>query len=115
MRLLNGLLVLLVFQCFGEAINAYFDLGLPGPVLGMLLLFIALCLRGSTPISVAKSSELLIPLLALMFLPAATGIFFLGPRFNDQWPAIIGSLVVATTLSLLFNGLVMKWLARRSS
>lgn len=115
MRLLNGLLVLLVFQCCGEAINAYFDLGLPGPVLGMMLLFVMLCLLGFTPTPVVKSSELLIPLLALMFLPAATGIFFLGPRFDDQWPAIIGSLVIATVLSLLFNGLLMKWLAGRRS
>lgn len=115
MRILGGLLILLVFQCCGEAINAYFELGLPGPVLGMLLLFLALCLYGSTPSAVAKSSELLIPLLALMFLPAATGIFFLGPRFEGQWPAILGATIIATVLSLIFNGLLMKWLAGRSS
>lgn len=117
MQLLNGVLVLLVFQCIGEAINAYFDLGLPGPVLGMLLLFAGLCIVGTAPESVSKASQTLIPLLAIMFMPAAAGIFFLGPEFSDQWPAIGSAIVVGTILSLIFNGLLMKWLAslRRDS
>lgn len=114
MQQLNGILVLLVFQCGGEAINAYFKLRLPGPVIGMLLLFLGLCLYRSVPTGIAKSSQTLIPLLALMFMPAAAGIFFLGAEFADQWPAIIGAVVVATVLSLIFNGLLMKWLMGRS-
>ncbi len=110
---LNGILVLLVFQCLGEAINTLLGLGLPGPVIGLLLLFGGLCLRGGVPDSVAQSSQTLIPLLALMFLPAATGVFFLGPAFDDQWSAIIGAIVIATVLSLLFNALLMRWLTRR--
>ncbi len=114
MSLLNGILVLLVFQCFGEAIKAYFDLRLPGPVLGMFLLFIALCLFQKVPDAVAKSSQTLIPLLAIMFLPAAAGLFFLGAQFNDQWLAIIGAVVLGSFLSLFFNGLVMKWLSAKT-
>lgn len=113
MKLLNGVLILLVFQCLGEAVNAWFDLGLPGPVIGMLLLFASMCLFGSAPDSVARASETLIPLLAIMFMPAAAGIFFLGPQFSDQWLAIGSAIVVGTTLSLVFNGLLMKWLVGR--
>lgn len=113
MQLLNGLLILLVFQCIGEAINDFFNLGLPGPVIGMLLLFGCLVGFGSIPDSAIKASQTLIPLLAIMFMPAAAGIFFLGPQFNDQWLAIGTSIVVATILSLVFNGLLMKWLAGR--
>lgn len=114
MQLLNGLLILLVFQCLGEAVSGYFSLDIPGPVIGMLLLFLGMSLRGSAPAAVVRSSQTLIPLLAIMFMPAATGIFFLGPKFSDQWPAILGAIVIATVLSLLFNGLLMKWLARHS-
>lgn len=110
MQLLNGVLVLLVFQCIGEAIDAYFGLGLPGPVIGMLLLFAGLCIFGTAPESISKASQTLIPLLAIMFMPAAAGIFFLGPEFSDQWLAIGTAIVVATILSLTFNGLLMKWL-----
>lgn len=113
MSLINGLLVLLVFQCLGEAIKAYFDIVLPGPVIGMFLLFFSLCLYRGVPAAVATSSQTLIPLLALIFLPAATGLFFLGPQFNDQWLAIIAAVTLGSALSLIFNALLMKWLSRR--
>lgn len=115
MPLLNGILILLVFQCCGEALKAYFSLSFPGPVLGMLLLFAGLCLYQGVPSVVAKSSQTLIPLLALMFLPASAGLFFLGPQFDQQWPAIITAVVLGSILSLIFNALVMKWLSQRGN
>lgn len=113
MSLINGILILLLCQCGGEAIKIYFNLSLPGPVLGMFMLFIGLCLLGKTPKAVAASSQVLIPMLGLLFLPAAAGIFFLGAGFADQWPAIIAAIVLGSLLSLVFNGLVMKWLTRK--
>lgn len=114
MSLLNGLLILLLFQCLGEALKAWLNIGLPGPVLGMLLLFFGLCLYRGIPLSVAKSSQTLIPLLGLMFLPASAGLFFLGAQASGQWPAIIAAIVIGSLLSLIFNGLIMKWLSKRS-
>ena len=113
MSLINGLLVLLVCQCAGEAIKAYFGLSLPGPVLGMFILFIGLVLYQDIPEAVAKSSRTLIPMLGLMFLPAATGLFFLGAKYADQWPGIIAAVVIGSLLSLIFNGLLMTFLARK--
>lgn len=114
MPLLKGLFILLLFQSLGEAIKAWLQLSLPGPVLGMLLLFCGLCLYQDIPESVAKCSQTLIPMLALMFLPASAGLFFLGHQFDDQWPAIIGAVIIGSLLSLTFNGLVMKKLSQRS-
>jgi holin-like protein len=67
------------------------------------------------PESVAKSSRTLITMLGLMFLPAATGLFFLGSHYSDQWPAIIAAVVIGSLLSLIFNGLLMSFLARKRS
>ncbi|MGK0498502.1 MAG: holin-like protein [Oceanicoccus sp.] len=114
MPLLSGLLVLLLCQCAGEAIKAYFQLSLPGPVLGMLILFCGLCLYQKTPDSVAKCSQTLIPMLGLLFLPAATGLFFLGAGYADQWPAILAAVILGSLLSLIFNGLLLSWLVKRS-
>lgn len=112
MSLLTGVLILLLFQCLGEVIKAFFSLNIPGPVIGMVLLFITLCLRAKVPGAVIKTSQTLIPLLALMFLPAAAGLFFLGREFKDQWGAVLAAVVVGSILSLIFNGLMMKWLLR---
>lgn len=113
MKLINGILVLLLCQCCGEAIKAYFDLSLPGPVLGMLFLFAGLTVMGKVPKPIEHSSQQLISLLGLMFLPAAAGIFFLGAQFADQWLAIIAAIAIGTFLSLLFNVLIMRSLANR--
>jgi holin-like protein len=113
MSLINGILILLLCQCAGEAIKAYFNISLPGPVLGMLILLAGLLLFKRIPESVSHSSQRLISLLGLMFLPAAAGLFFLGSQFNNQWPAIIGAVVLGSVLSLIFNGLIMSWLVNR--
>lgn len=110
--MIKGLLIILVFQCIGEAIKALTNVFLPGPVIGMVLLFIALCLWRSVPSPVAQASGSLINLLPLLFMPASAGLFFLDSRFDDQWPAIIGAIVIGTLLSLLFNGLIMKRLVK---
>jgi putative effector of murein hydrolase LrgA (UPF0299 family) len=113
MNIMNGLLILLLCQCIGEALKAYFKLSLPGPVLGMLILFCGLLVVKQVPESVGRSSQLLISQLGLMFLPASVGLFFLGAQFDDQWPAIIAAVVIGSILSLLFNALVMRWMMNR--
>jgi holin-like protein len=113
MNLMNGLLILLLCQCIGEALKAYFKLSLPGPVLGMLILFCGLLVVKHVPESVSRSSQVLITQLGLMFLPASVGLFVLGDQFDDQWPAILAAVVIGSILSLLFNALVMRWLVSR--
>ena len=53
MSLINGVLILLVCQCAGEAIKSYFGLSLPGPAIGMFILFIGLVLYQDVPEAVA--------------------------------------------------------------
>lgn len=113
MKLLNGFLLLLVFQCLGEALKLLLQLSVPGPVLGMGLLFALLCWQGTIDDSLIRASQTLIPMLALMFMPAATGLFFLGAGFADQWPAILGAVVIGTALSLLCNALLMRALTSK--
>jgi holin-like protein len=113
--MLKGLMILLSFQVLGEAIKAYTGIILPGPIIGMLLLFIGLCLWRGVPSFLNQSSQTLIQYLALMFLPPSVGLFFLGERFDDQWPAIISAMIIGTFLSLVFSALLMKWLMRKSS
>ena len=113
--MLKGLAILLAFQCLGEAIKAYTGLILPGPIIGMFLLFLSLCLWRGVPLFLNQSSQTLIQYLGLMFLPPSVGLFFLGERFDDQWPAIIAAMVLGTLLSLIFSALLMKHLIGNKS
>src|SRR5699024_7355681 len=71
--LLGGLLVLLTCQWLGEGIKLAAGLPLPGPVLGMLILLAVLLVRGSVPHWLGGTSQRLISVLSLLFLPPAVG------------------------------------------
>lgn len=111
--MLRGFLVLLVCQCLGEAFKALTDIALPGPVIGMLLLLAVLVIRGGVPEWLGQTSSKVISYLSLMFLPPAVGLFFLGPDFADQWPAVIAAIVLGTLLTLLVSAALMQWLVNR--
>jgi len=112
--LLIGLAILLSFQFVGQTITDKFALTLPGPVIGMLLLFVALTLFKRTPKALSDTSAALIKHLSLFFLPAATGIFFLGPTINRELPAIMVILVVSTLTAMVITALVMNRLIKKT-
>ena len=72
--LLRGLTWLVLFQLFGTALNVLLLPMLPGPIIGMLLLFVFLLLRGEVgePLTVAASG--LLRYLPLLLVPAAVGV-----------------------------------------
>lgn len=106
---LTGLLILLCFQLAGEALARWLGLPVPGPVIGLLLLFAALVLRGSVPPALEAGSRTMIELLPMLLIATSAGLFFLGESFDDQWPAFIAAVVGGTVLALAFAAAVMKW------
>ena len=111
--LLGGLLVLLACQWLGEVIRFATGLPLPAPVLGMMLLLGILLVRGGVPPWLGATSQRLISMLSLMFLPPAVGLFFLGRDFADQWPAVIGAVLLGTVMTVAIVGLLMNALVGR--
>ena len=90
MNLLRGLAVLTLFQGIGEGISHIAGIPVPGPVIGMVLLFLALQFSHTeTPAWLGRTGHSLIRCLSLMFLPACTGLFFLpwiSPPFRRLPP-----------------------------
>ncbi|MBQ0719625.1 MAG: CidA/LrgA family protein [Gammaproteobacteria bacterium] len=108
---LKGLAVLLLFQLLGEGLAQLLPIAVPGPVLGMLLLFFTLRQIGP-PVWLVKTAGRLISLLSLFFIPAGLGIFFLPASIQQQWPAILAAIVGGTLLSIALTGLTLKALTR---
>ena len=114
--MLPALTTLLLFQLIGEVLVRALNLTLPGPVLGMLLLFLTLWLRGGPGKELKETSQTLLSHLSLLFVPAGTGISVHLHRVADEWQALTLSLLVSTAASLAVTALVMKFmLARRST
>jgi len=106
--MLSALTQLLIFQLAGEVIARGLNLPLPGPVLGMLLLFLALAVRGAPDHELQTTSQNLLQHLSLLFVPAGTGIMVHLHRVADEWLALLLSLLVSTFATLLVTALAMK-------
>ena len=105
---LQGFATLLLFQCLGEILKLALGILVPGPVLGMFLLFAFLVVRGEMSDSLQQASAPLIQNLALLFVPTTVGIFFLGTDFDGQWAAFLLTSFVGTLIALVVVALVIR-------
>lgn len=113
--MIGSLAALLLFQLAGEIIVRLTGLPLPGPVLGMMLLFFGLVARGRTPDVFADTSRGLLGYLALLFVPAGVGIVSHLQRVADQWLAIGVTLLASTALALVATAFTLHLLSRRGA
>jgi holin-like protein len=111
---LAGVTWLLVFQFAGEIVVRLARLPLPGPVVGMALLFAALLVRGGVPEALASAADGLAKHLSLLFVPAGVGVMMYAGQLADEWVPIVAALVVSTLLAIAAAALVFRWLARKS-
>ena len=113
--MLAGLTWLLVFQCLGEARVYLSGLPVPGPVVGMLLLFVGLRLRGAIPEGLNTAATGLLQHLSLLFVPAGVGVMLHFGRVADEWPAIVAAIVGSTVLAIAVTAVAMRALVGRQA
>jgi holin-like protein len=111
--MIAALTLLLTFQLVGEIIARGFALPIPGPVIGMALLFVALMLRGGPNEDLRQTAGQLLQHLSLLFVPAGTGIILYGERLAAEWFPLLLSLFVSTFLAIGVTALVLKSLTHK--
>ena len=107
MQFINGLTILLVYQLIGEITARYFSLPIPGPVLGMLMLFVTLAIKGSVHSTLEKTATGLLSHLSLLFIPAGVGMMVHFDRIANEWIAISIALVLSTIITLIGSATIM--------
>lgn len=110
---LLGAALLLAFDLAGRSLAAAFALPLPGPVLGMLLLLLALMLYGRVPTGLAEVSEQILRLLVLIFLPASVGVYFVRDLSGGDWFALVAAVVLGTAISFAVTAALLHRLITR--
>ncbi|HSG23896.1 MAG TPA: CidA/LrgA family protein [Azonexus sp.] len=103
---------LVVFQAVGEGIAYGLALPVPGPVIGMVLLFLYLIVKKDAMAKLAPGSNHLLRHLSLLFIPAGAGIMPYAARLADEWLAISVALVASTVVSIIITASVLRWLHR---
>lgn len=107
MIFINGLTILLLYQLMGEVTVRWLDLPVPGPVLAMIMLFISLVVKGSTPSSLQSSANTILSHLSLLFIPAGVGIMVHFERLQNEWLPITIAVILSTVITLIFSAAVM--------
>ncbi len=110
--MINTFVTLLLFQTIGEAIAHGFSLPIPGPVIGMLLLFCYLMLKADALEKLAPTAQGLLRHLSILFVPAGVGVMVHGQRIAAEWLPIVVALVISTVLAIIVTALSIKWLQK---
>ncbi len=121
--MLEAFFILCLCQLVGETLARLLSLPVPGPVIGMALLFAALQLRSAwrpdAPATqdrpIGSVSAFLLANLSLLFVPAGVGIVAQLPVLASHGVGLSIALAVSTLISLSVTALVFAALSRRFS
>jgi holin-like protein len=114
MQTLRGLAILLLAQSAGEAIARLTDAPLPGPVLGMLLLLLALRWP-AVRAPVEAAAETLLAHLSLLFVPVGVGVLVHVELIAQYGLRMLVVVVLATWIALAVTALVLRALLPKAS
>jgi len=104
--------LLLVFQLVGEVAAQGLGLPVPGPLIGMLLLFAALLVRGRLPDALRDTGNALLRNLMLLFIPAVTGVMMYFDRLAREALPFLGACLLGAAVTLAATALTLRWMLR---
>jgi len=104
---------LIMFQLAGEVTVRLFALPLPGPVVGLILLYAVLVIRGAVSEHLRATSNILLQHLMLLLVPATTGLMLHFKRLGEEWLPIILAGVVGTAVTMAVTAVTLRLLVAR--
>ena len=106
------LTALLAFQLAGELISRGLALPIPGPVIGMALIFIFFLTVPKAAQAILPTAQGLLAHLSLLFVPAGVGITRHLDRMGEDGPAIAAALILSTIAAIALGALAFQAVAR---
>lgn len=109
MRALEGLALLLLLQSAGELLARVLRLPFPGPVMGLLLLLLALN-RRAVQHRVGAVAEFLLAHLSLLFVPVGVGVMTHLELLQQYGLRLLVVLVTSTWVALVVTAALLRML-----
>jgi putative effector of murein hydrolase LrgA (UPF0299 family) len=110
--MLAAIAALLVCQLAGEVVVRVATMPVPGPVVGMMLLFAFLLARAPLPEQLSDTADNLLKHLSLLFVPAGVGVVQQLGRLGDDGLRLVAVVIISTVVSLAVTALVFAAIAR---
>lgn len=107
MDTLRGLTLLLLCQSAGEALSRLASVPLPGPVIGLLLLWLLLRVP-AVRAPVAAAAEPLLQHLSLLFVPVGVGVITHLALIGQYGGRMLAAIVLSTWAGLAVAALVLR-------
>lgn len=112
--MLGSLTLILLCQLLGEIVVKLTKLPVPGPVLGMVLLFGGLVfIPKRLPDDIETTGGALLRYLALLFVPAGVGVVTHLDLLLRSWAPIAAAVTLGTFITIAVTALAMRALNRR--
>ncbi|MFN3076068.1 MAG: CidA/LrgA family protein [Alphaproteobacteria bacterium] len=106
--MIGAFALLLSCQFLGELLARKTGLPVPGPVFGMVLLFLLLLIRRGVPASLDSVGGGLLSHMSVLFVPAGVGVMVHLRLIAAEWLPIAVALLLSTLLTMGVTALVMK-------
>ncbi len=110
MKIYLQLLIIFGFSFIGNVISNVFRLPVPGSILGMILLFLALQFKLLEFRHVDEAGSFLINNMTILFLPAGVGIMAKWNLISHFWAQILLIVVGALVINTLILGKLVEWI-----
>lgn len=115
MRMVKGIFIILLFYFIGQVISYLISGFIPGSIIGMMLLFVCLCLKvkGITVENVRDVANTFTKNMAIFFIPAGAGLLGSFGLISKFWMSILIICSVSTILVIIVVALVQQQMEKR--
>jgi len=118
--MLNSIFTIFLFQLFGEFLQKFFELNIPGPVIGLILLLSALLIikKNNKIIEEFKenlvfSAENLLNYLPFLFIPVGVGVVMHLSLLEENLVPVLLVIIIGTLLTLALTAFLMEKLIKK--
>ena len=112
LKMLKAFLYIFLFLALGELIVYFIDIPIPGNILGMILIFVALKLKLIKLETVKPASDKLIKYMVLFFVPFGVGLMSYFDFIKSYWIVLSVAAGLSTLITLYVTAIVQQKLEK---
>lgn len=105
--------IILAITYISSIISRYTPIPIPGPVIGILLLFILLNFKILKVENIKNGTNLMLTNLAFLFLPPGVGLLKSINILANNWHKLFFVVVVTTIITLVVTGWSVQFIIKR--
>ena len=113
MKYVRQLLIILFISFLGELLKYSIPLSIPASIYGMVLLFLALELKILKVSDIKETSNFLIEIMPLMFVPAGVGLLDSWGALQPIWIQVVVITLISTVIVMGVSGSIEQFVIRK--